>query len=165
MDQGSNAQCIICMQHFEPHCGALCSSASVQHFVCDADLSSWVWSNLCGKANCAAGIPCPQCNASFNESTLTHHIADSVFERYLERKWQWPQCSSCGTCPADPGDRCDDVLAHDDGLCWRGAGEWAQAARELAASCTAPHARKRGHGTALPRLGPKQKRGPGAAVG
>ncbi len=89
------------------------------------------------------------------ESNTKGIICLQHFEQHFGKR----KCLSCGISQADPDDSCgcDDMLAHDDELCWRGAGDWAQVARELAAKCTAPHARRCGTGR-------KRKCSPSAAV-
>jgi hypothetical protein len=52
-----SVRCIICLQHFEVYRSALCCCVEVPHFVCNADLDTWVWSDS------GLVIPCPACNA------------------------------------------------------------------------------------------------------
>jgi hypothetical protein len=85
--EANDVQCIICLQHFEPSRGAMCSSVKVRHFVCDADLEHWVWSNSSfGRIDDAEKIPCPECSAAYHDATLARHIADDVFEMYMQMK-------------------------------------------------------------------------------
>jgi hypothetical protein len=187
LDQESHVQCIICLQHFEPCEGALCSGVKVRHFVCDADLDI----SLGGANGAEWKNPCPMCNTANHDTTRARHIQEDAFERYIgytrelfkgnaeqhssEQIERWaedlqrevkgqtafsiskkllehqsqtildpPQRPSCGLDPVDPGDSCDDMLWHDDELCWRGMSNWAEVARDLAAGCAAHAYRHRG---------------------
>ncbi len=72
-----SVRCIICLRHFELSRTALCRCVEVRrHFVCRADLDTWVWSDT------GLLVPCLTCNA-FNApfSRLTPEDAsDSTLE-------------------------------------------------------------------------------------
>jgi hypothetical protein len=69
-------QCIICLQHFELPRTALCSCVEVRrHFICHADLDTWVWSDT------GLLVPCPAC--TFN-APLARPAPEDVSDSMLE---------------------------------------------------------------------------------